>query len=95
MNKAKEFIVPNMTVLLREKAMKLIAAKHEKMEESNYNESMTKYIIAVSLNEVDDSKTSEQYVDCINQMHPDDLIELFTVIWNSGKKTKGGKAKFR
>lgn len=82
-----------MTVELNEKALKTVAEKKDKIPEIDYNSAMTKYMVAVVFNEVDSTKSVEEYVAFIDKMHPDDLIKVFSNIWNSGERSD--RAKFR
>jgi len=84
-NKGKEFEIPRMTLRLHREAMKQMA-EHKKMPEEEYSQLFNEKIVLLSLQTLDSSVTLEH----IETMHPDDYIDFFSKLWNSGRVGKGG-----
>jgi len=85
----KEFNLPKMTVLIHEEAMDDMV-QYGKMDETKYSRLFNKHLILKVLQKIDEKTT----IDHINEMHPDDYIELFGIVWNSGRLRKSD-TKFR
>lgn len=87
--KGKEFDLPKMTVALHEEAMGALV-EFGKLPEEKYNRLFNKTLILTSLHKIDPSVKLED----ISGMHPDDYLELFAQVWQSGRKSdKGFRAK--
>jgi len=83
-NDGKPFTIPHMTVTAQENLLEDIVElekKHEKDSEI-YNRELNKCMVVRVLQGIDDSIT----VKDINNMHPDDYIRLFNMIWSSGRE---------
>jgi ribosomal protein L19E len=82
-NKGKEFEIPKMTMRIHRQAMEQMS-EHKKMSEEQYSQMFNEKIVLLALQEVDSSITIED----VETMHPDDYIDFFGKLWNSGKTTK-------
>ena len=92
-NDGKEFVPPHMTVKGQEELLKDLVeleGTHEK-DSDEYNRESHKYMILRCLQTIDKSITLED----INNMHPDDFMYLFELIWNSGRELKRDDGNFR
>lgn len=85
-NGDKEFEIPNLTLGIHEKAMDTIGGLG-KMKEEKYSRLLNKQIMLEVLKTVDSKVT----MDDITGMHPQDYLELFGAIWNSGLVRKSDK----
>jgi len=85
-NKGKEFNIPKMTVLRQEELMEeMIKTKiDEKTEPLKYNREFNKIMVWKTLQVID----VDVSLDDINNMHPNDFIKIFTLIWESGRELK-------
>jgi len=84
----EEWDIPDMTLETHEEVLEQMT-QYEKLSETEYNRLFNKYLVAVQLNKVDPSKTVDEYANLVKKMHPDDYLDLFTKIWNSGRMRKG------
>ena len=92
-NDGKEFVPPGMTVATQEKLyedMVKIEKKH-KQGSSKYNREVNKMIVLRTMQIIDKSITYED----INNMHPDDYVILFDMIWISKREITGEDGNFR
>ena len=93
-NEGKGFTVPHMTVKSQEYLMKdmvKIEKKHKK-ESNEFLRELNKYMILRILQTVDKSVA----LDDINNMHPDDFVELITMINEGGRElVKSDAGNFR
>jgi len=88
-NNGKEFEVPKMTVEAHEKAMDDMV-QYGKLNEEKYNRLFNKHLMVGQLKKIDDKVKIED----IENMHPDEYIDLFKMIWDSGRARKSD-SKFR
>ena len=97
-NDGKPFTVGNWTVEKHEKALQLMGEELGNLSPEETEKELKYYIVFVGLSELDDSVT----IDIVRNLHVDNLIELFTIIYYKGKvdiffqqsdKKKGKKGK--
>ena len=92
-NGGKEFILRCMTVKRQEEYMEAV----EKLEKTIKDEDkrareVSKHLVLETLKIIDQKVT----LDNINDMHPNDYIELTNLIWEQGRELfKGEKKDFR
>jgi len=93
-NDGEAFTVPHMTVKSQELLFKDMVEieKKYKQETPEFMRELNKYMLMRVLQSVDDSVA----LDDINNMHPDDFVELLTLINNRGRElTKSDDGNFR
>jgi len=91
MNKGQPFKLPPMTVKRQEELMEEMVKLEKNIEDQEkYNREINKQMVLKTLQKVDDSITMEH----INNMHPDDYIKLFSLIWGEGREL-GDESDFR
>ena len=78
-----------MTVESHEAAMDSMV-QYGKLKEEKYNRLFNKHLILTQLEKIDDKVKLED----ITSLHPDDYLELFQLVWDSGRSRKGDR-KFR
>jgi len=88
-NNGKEFSIPRMTVESHEQAMDEMI-QYGKLPEEKYNRLFNKHLILVQLQKIDKNVTLKD----ITGLHPDDYLDLFQKIWDSGRSRKSD-SKFR
>ena len=83
-NDGKSFTVPHFTVKANEELLEDLVELEKKYGRNTekYNKEINKHIVVRALQTVDDSIT----IDDINNMHPDDYITLFNMIWSGGRE---------
>jgi len=93
-NEGESFTVPHMTVKSQEMLFKDMTTveKTYKQDTPEFMRELNKYMLLRVLQNVDDSIT----LDDINNMHPDDFVELLTLINDRGRElTKSDAGNFR
>jgi len=92
-NDGKPFNIPHMTVKKQEELLEDMVEieKNYKNKPEIYNREVNKHMVKRALQTIDESVS----LDDINNMHPDDYIKLFTMVWNSGRELSGDEEKFR
>jgi hypothetical protein len=91
-NNGKPFVIPHMTVKRQEEMMEEMVKLEKKLDGDKFNREMNKVLVLKTLQIIDKDVTKEN----IDNMHPDDYIELFTMIWDKGRElSKGEKLDFR
>ena len=88
-NEGKEFEIPKMTVESHEQAMDEMI-QYGKLKEEKYNRQFNKQLMFVQLKKIDENVKLKD----ITGLHPDNYLELFQLIWDSGRTRKSDK-KFR
>jgi hypothetical protein len=83
-NKGKAFEITNWTVTKHENALSKLAEyqKTHSLSEKQMNNEFKYFVIYETLVEVD----STVDIEAIRVMHPIDLVELFNLIYNAGKR---------
>jgi len=91
-NNNEEFVVPHMTVKKQEELLDDMTQieKTMKTTDPKYNREVNKHMVKRVLQTIDPSVD----IDDINNMHPDDYIDLFNMIWSGGREL-GDKGNFR
>jgi hypothetical protein len=74
-----------MTLALHEKAMDELS-EYKKLPEDKFTRLLNKMILKVVLQTVDEKVTIQD----IDTMHPDDFLELFSLVWKSGRRSGKG-----
>jgi hypothetical protein len=80
-NKGKPFIVPKWTVKKHKAALARMNDECKGMPEEDKTDEFNYYVIYETLKQVDSSVS----IDDIKELHPEDLITLFNVVYNAGK----------
>ena len=88
-NNGKKFKVPKMTVGSHEAALDAMI-QYGKIEVEKYNRLFNKQLILVQLKKIDKNVKLED----IAELHPDEYLDLFQAVWDSGRSKKGDR-KFR
>ena len=84
----KEFLLPNMTVKRQEELMESMVKLEDKYEGDKYNREVNKQLVLLTLQAIDKSVT----LNNIENMHPDDYITLFGLIWDRGRELEKSDA---
>jgi hypothetical protein len=84
MNDGKPFDIPHMTVKSQENLLEDMVGieKEYKKDSEKYNREVNKHMVLRVLQGIDNSVS----LDDINNMHPDDYLTLFNLIWSSGRE---------
>lgn len=91
-NDGKSFNLPRMTVKRQEELMESIVDIEKKYtDEKKQNQESNKLLVLKTLQVIDGSIT----LDDINNMHPEDFIVLFNMIWDKGRELTGENRDFR
>ena len=80
-NKGKPFEVSEWTVEKHEKTLEACIKSTEKMSKSQQDAEFRYYVIYAGLKEIDSSVEFET----VRNLHPENIIELFNIIYNAGK----------
>jgi len=88
-NDGKPFNIPHMTVKKQEELLEDMVEieKKYKKDSDKYNRELNKYMIVRTLQNIDENVS----LDDINNMHPNDYIVLFNMIWGSGRELSDNK----
>ena len=91
-NDSEPFMVPHMTVKKQEELLDDMTQIEKTMKPTDpkYNREVNKHMVKRVLQTIDPGIDIED----INNMHPDDYIELFNMIWSGGREL-GDAANFR
>jgi len=82
-NEGKEFEAPHITVKMQEEILEEMSKlDSNKMSKEKYNSILNRSFILKVLNKIDDKVT----VKHIDDMHPEDFITLFGIIWEGGRE---------
>lgn len=87
-NNGEEFVVPKITVRRQEKLMDDMINSKIPENSKEFNREFNKMMMLNILQIVDPKVT----LDNINDLHPDDFVQLFNMIWESGRELKGKDA---
>lgn len=83
-NNGKPFCVPHWTTQKHKAALAQLVKESDdkKLSKEEENDLFNYYVILQTLRQIDNTVTVED----IQTLHPEDLIELFSVIYNAGKQ---------
>ena len=93
-NNGEPFILKGITVERQEQLMDEMVKLEKKYKDKPniYTREVNKILVLKTLQVVDDKISLQD----INNMHPEDFMKLFTMIWNNGRElTKGEETDFQ
>ena len=89
-NGGEEFEVPHLTVLLQERLFEDLIELEKKIKDDKKREREYQKILIMRCLNVVDKKVK---LKDINNMHPDDFIKLFNMVWTKGRELSGDEKK--
>ena len=81
-NNGKPFVMPKWTVGKHKAALAQMNAECEGLSDKEKDDEFNYYVIYQTLKQVD----SEVSIDDIRGLHPEDLVLLFSEVYNAGKE---------
>lgn len=81
-NNGKEFAFPKWTILMHEAALENMITDSPNLTDEERDKLFRYYVLYESLKKLDDDVDFEE----VKQLHPENLIVLFTAAYNAGKR---------
>ena len=81
-NKGKAFCMPKWTTGKHKAALAMMTKECKGMSNEEMNDRFNFYVIYQTLHQIDNNIT----IANIEDLHPEDLIELFNAVYNAGKE---------
>jgi len=87
-NGGKPFDIPHMTVSRQEELMeKIVEVEKKYSDEKKRNQEINKYMVLKTLQLVN----KDVNIEHINNMHPDDFVFVFQMVWDKGREIHSEK----